>query len=132
MVCNILIKENKWSAYDIRKADHISYNQRQQIINQYISKNKLKITKYINMRKINITDKKWWINNDNDENNSNNINNNNNLYLTYQKQLINTKSINKLIHKYNQQLPHQLQYKYNIYYRYQPTVLQIINNKKVG
>ena len=84
------------------------------------------------MNKITLFDKYRWKNNIIHNTTTSNINisiNNEqkHLYLTYQKRYINNTELSKIINYSQQILPQSLQTKFIIYYRYQPTVLRILN-----
>ena len=118
-----ILLSNGWNAYDIRKCQHIKYNSRDKLLSDYEEKNKLKINAYLKTEKLYLFDKKWWMK-------YNNINNNNDetklLFITFQKQLIDNKEIHQLINHGMNNLPKELHHKYQIYYKYQPNLLQSI------
>ena len=115
----------------------MNYKNRNKYIKKYLLNKDIKYKKYINTKKIDIFNNKWW-----------KINNNNNIIktsttspsidiqskpkdnyiITYQKTLINDKEIRSIINKSNNILPsilknnNSLYGSYNLYYKYQPTI----------
>ena len=119
-ICNIFIENNEWTPFDIRLCEHISYSQRDIILNKYIEKKKIKYNEYIKSKNICLFNNKWW-------DKSNTINNIN-TYITYQKTLINENEINNIIYESYDLLDNDIKNDCNIklYYKYQPSIQSLL------
>ena len=117
---NILTTKCEWTAYDLRKTQHLNYNLRYQLLNKYKSKKAEKMKKYRNMIKINLNNNKWW--------ESTKIEKEINGYITYQKTLCDEDEMNKILKECINELPNDMKtnYKVNLYWKYQPPLRKYI------
>ena len=125
LIFSILLN-NEWTGYDLRKVEHLKYQQRMELINKYIIRKEYKYNKYINENKLYILDKNWWTKDlDLKEFEYN-------YYITYQKTLIHEKKINFILNdslNYFKDIDDIdiFKMKNNIYFKYQPAIKNYIN-----
>ena len=123
-ICKILIDNNEWTSYDIRKCQHLSYSKRMEFIDKYIMMKNIKYQEYIKTKNITLLDNKWWKKKQNEIENKNEIN----LYLTYQKTLIDENKIKQIVYDAYNLLNENIKNKtkINIYYKYQQSLKDIM------
>ena len=119
-IINILINNNEWTSYDIRKCVHLKYRDRFKFIDNYINNKQNKYNKYTDLKKITLLNKEWYKIIDNKQ-----IINN---YITYQKTMINDKMLKIEINDAVEELPDDIkdEIKVNIFYKYQPSLKEYI------
>ncbi len=119
LMFNALIEKNEWSPYDLRNISHLDFSMKNQLLDKYINKNKIKHDKYINNNHIHLYSKKWWCKS---------LTTPLNVYLTYQKTIINEKELNNIVNKANKIIPFDIRNEFdmNIYYKYQKPISKYI------
>ena len=115
-VCSIMVKQNEWTPYDIRRAVHLKYEDRNHFIEDYLIKKKAKYQAYIDSKSITLFSKIW--KSSMDRQSVCQIKG----YLTYQKTLIDHDELNHLINESLDILPFRDEIDVNIYYKYQPSL----------
>ena len=123
LVCETLLR-GEWTEYDIRRCRHPKYEDRDRLLETYITTKTSKLARYRAMVKLHLLDSKWFKNVPDNSRDSSNTKITSTCYLKYQKTLINDQELRAIINQAIDQLPDEIKnvFDYNLFYKYQPSV----------